>query len=181
MKTKWALAALFCLAAVVLGGQAADEPKKAVKEGGDEKIAGLERFKSLAGEWIGKKSESGEKKGEAAVTYKVTSGGTAVMEMIDPGGDHEMVTMIHQDGTDLSLTHYCMIGNQPHMKADAKGDGNKFDFKFVGASNMKSEKDPHMHSVVYTLVDKDTLKADWTFYNNGKEEQTMTFELKRKK
>jgi hypothetical protein len=46
---------------------------------------------------------------------------------------------------------------------------------------MKSDKDMHMHSATYTFVDKDTLKADWTSYNNGKETGKMVFELKRKK
>ena len=45
---------------------------------------------------------------EATVTYKVTSGGSAVVETIGPGTEHEMVTVIHPDGDDLMLTHYCM-------------------------------------------------------------------------
>src|SRR5262245_66606640 len=69
---------------------------------------GLERFKQLAGEWTGKGPH-----GEMRIVYKVTSGGSTVMEMIDPGTDHEMVSMIHADGPALLLTHYCMLGNQP--------------------------------------------------------------------
>ena len=29
----------------------------------------------------------------------------------------EMITMYHPDGDGLALTHYCMLGNQPRMKA----------------------------------------------------------------
>ena len=32
-----------------------------------------------------------------------------------PGTEHEMVTVITQDGADLALTHYCMLGNQPQQ------------------------------------------------------------------
>jgi hypothetical protein len=39
----------------------------------------------------------------------------------------------------------------------------------------------HMHNVTFTFVDKDTLKADWTHYADGKDAGAMTFELKRKK
>jgi hypothetical protein len=37
----------------------------------------------------------------------------------------------------------------------------------------------HMHNVTYTFVDKDTLKAEWTHYMDGKEGGTVTFEVKR--
>ena len=38
-----------------------------------------------------------------------------------------------------------------------------------------------MHEVTYTFVDKDTLKAEWTHYNDGKAAGTVVFELKRTK
>jgi hypothetical protein len=111
----------------------------------------------------------------------VTSNGSAVVETIGPGTDHEMVTVIHPDGDELMLTHYCAIGNQPRMKAPGKADGNKVAFAFVGATNMKSDKDMHMHNVTFTFVDKDTLKAEWTHYMDGKAAAPTVFEMKRKK
>ena len=179
MWKKAVLPFLVLLSAATLAGRAADEKKEGHKEGA--KHPGLERFKLLAGEWTGKMTEEGRDVGPARVTYKVTSGGSAVVETLDPGGAHEMVTMIHADGKDLALTHYCAIGNQPRMKAECKTDSNKFDFQFTSASNMKSDKDMHMHSVVYTLVDKDTLKAEWTNYVDGKKAGTAVFEFKRAK
>jgi hypothetical protein len=171
------LAVVLSLAALV--GRAADEPKKAPKKEADH--PGLERFKQLAGEWTGKEIMGGKEAGKVHVKYKVTSGGSAVVETLFPGGDHEMVTVIHQDGNDLALTHYCTLGNQPHMKAEGKGDDDKVAFKFTGASNLKSPKDMHMHDVTYTFVDKDTLKAEWTHFQDGKKGGTVTFVLKRKK
>jgi hypothetical protein len=143
---------------------------------------GLDRFKQLAGDWVGTiGAHAGKEAQPVEVSYKVTSGGSAVMETIAPKKDMEMVTVIHKDGDDLVLTHYCAVGNQPHMKADRGGDGSKVAFKFTGASNMKSDKDMHMHAVTYTFVDKDTLKAEWTHYMDGKDGGTVVFELKRKK
>src|SRR5262245_43138812 len=81
-----------------------------------EKNPAFDRFKELAGEWVGK-GKHGDMEHDARIVYKVTSGGTAVVETIDPGGPHEMVTVIHPDGSALLLTHYCMLGNQPQMKA----------------------------------------------------------------
>ena len=118
---------------------------------------------------------------EIRVVYKVTSGGSAVVETIDPGAANEMVTVIHADGKALALTHYCMLGNQPHMKAMPKAGDNKVAFEFVNATNLKSDKDMYMRSAKFTFVDKDTLKTEWTHYKDGKESGKAVFELKRKK
>jgi len=92
-----------------------------------------------------------------------------------------MVTMIHPDGDKIILTHYCMLGNQPHMKADGKNEGNTVAFEFTGATNMKSDKEMHMHDAKFTFVDKDTLKTEWTHYMDGKPAGKVVFEMKRKK
>jgi hypothetical protein len=89
--------------------------------------------------------------------------------------------MIHPDGDDIVLTHYCAIGNQPEMKASDKIDGKDVAFKFVRGGNMKSTDETHMHNVTYTFVDKDTLRTKWTNYANGKPAGDMVFEYKRKK
>jgi hypothetical protein len=173
-RTALPLLILFALAIAPLGGQ---DKKPAGKEAG--KHAAFERFKLLAGEWVGKGPS--KEMPEIHIRYKVTAGGSAVVETIFPGTDHEMVTVIHPDGADLLLTHYCHLGNQPHMKASGPGDANKVEFKFVRATNLKSEKDKHMHEATYTFVDQDTLRSEWTLYNEGKAAGQLAVELKRKK
>jgi hypothetical protein len=140
--------------------------------------ARFEQFKRLAGEWIGK--EAGKEGHDIHVSYKVTAGGSAVVETIAAGTEHEMVTVIHPDGDDLILTHYCMLGNQPQMRATGKGDSGKVEFKFVKATNLKSEKDMYMHNATFHFVDKDTLKTEWTHFMDGKDAGRAVFELKRK-
>jgi hypothetical protein len=158
---------------------AADEKKEHHAAGG--KNAGLEKFKLLAGEWVGKEPVGEKGMGDIRIKYKVTSGGSTVVETIAPDTDHEMVSMIHADGDALVLTHYCHLGNQPRMKAAGKLDGDKIEFKFADGTNMKAEKDMHMHEATFTFVDKDTLKTEWTLYQDGKAGHKVTFELKRKK
>lgn len=142
------------------------------------KLPSFEKLKSLVGEWEGKEGKDGEK---FTMTYKLTSGGSALVETMGPGTEHEMVTVIHPDGDGLILTHYCMLGNQPQMKAAGKLDGDKLAFKFLRITNAKSDKDMYMHDVTFTFVDKDTVKTEWTNYHDGKEKGHVTFELKRKK
>jgi hypothetical protein len=164
---------LFALAAVPLSADDKPNAKDSAKN------PGFEKFKLLAGDWVGE--EKGKGGHDIHVAYKVTAAGSAVVETIFPGTEHEMVTVIHPEGEDLLLTHYCMLGNQPQMKASGKGEGKKIEFKFVKATNLKSENDMHMHDATFTFVDKDTLKCEWSHYKDGKATGTVVFELKRKK
>jgi hypothetical protein len=170
-KTTFLLTVVICLAGTrATFGQEATKPV----------AAAMSHFKALAGEWVGKGTH-GDMSHDAKVVYKVTSGGSAVVETIDPGGMHEMITVIHPDGDALLLTHYCMIGNQPQMKAVPKPGDKQVAFEFVRATNMKSDQEMHMRSVTFTFVDPDTLKAEWTNWDGGKEAGKSVFELKRKK
>jgi hypothetical protein len=175
MKSMLVASLAIALSAAWLTIVCAEEGKKEQRES-----PAFARFAELAGEWTGK-GMHGDTEHEVRVVYKVTSGGSAVVETFDPGTEHEMITVIHPDGDALLLTHYCMLGNQPHMKAKPKPGENKVAFEFVKATNLKSEKDMYMRNVTFTFVDKDHLKAEWTNYNEGKEAGKAVFELKRKK
>jgi hypothetical protein len=139
----------------------------------------FEQFKRLPGDWVGRKM--GEDGHDVQVNYKLTAGGSALVETIFPGSEHEMVTVIHPDGADLLLTHYCMLGNQPHMKASGTNKDGKVEFKFVRATNLKSPNDMYMHDVTFHFVDSDTLRTHWTHFKDGKSAGQVDFELKRKK
>jgi hypothetical protein len=165
-----------CLVLTAAAAALAHAPGAEPQQGAAQPSA-LEAFKKLAGEWVG----AGAQGEDLRVTYRVTSGGSAVVETEFPGTDHEMVTIIHPDGNDLVLTHYCHLGNQPQMKAPGRLNGKQVAFKFVRATNLKSDRDMHMHDVTYTFVDDDTLRSEWTLYQDGKPAGPATFELKRKK
>jgi hypothetical protein len=136
----------------------------------------FDNLKALAGDWT---MSGGD--GSVAVTYRVTAGGSAVVETLFPGAPHEMVTIYTVDNGDLVLTHYCAEGNQPHMKAVKGGDAGAIDFKFVGGGNMKSDKDGHMHEAVFTFEDKDHVKATWVYFKDGKAGENQEFTLVRLK
>jgi hypothetical protein len=158
-------------AALALAGE--DMPKAKAKN------PQLERMKKLAGEWA-RVGEDGKPTEGVAVIYRVTSGGSAVIETLLPGSAHEMITMYHMDGDDLVLTHYCAMGNQPHMKADPKSAEGTITFNFAGGANIDPTKDAHMHDVVFTFVDDDHLETAWTLWNEGKAADTYRFSLVRK-
>lgn len=149
------LAALAALAGTAL---AAPAPPAA---GSKATSAAFERFKGLAGEWVA--AEDGEmmRKGDLVARYAVTAGGSALLETIFPGSEHEMVTVYHADGNDLVLTHYCMEGNQPRMRA-RNAAGPRFDFQFDGGANIDPRRDRHMHQASLELLGDDEIRSEWT-------------------
>ena len=174
MRTIWSLG---LLAAAVLAVGLAVEAK--AQGDAKAKASQLDALKRLAGDWTGT-MKHGDAGHEATVNYKVTSGGNAVVETLGAGTEHEMVTVYCQDGDDVVLTHYCMLGNQPHMRAERGGAADKLAFKFTGCGNLKSDKDPHMHDLTLEFLGDDHVKATWTLYKDGKPAETATFDMKRK-
>jgi hypothetical protein len=128
--------------------------------------APFDRFRNLAGEWVA--AEDGEmfKKGDVVARYTVTAAGSAVVETVFPGSPHEMVTVYHADGPDLVLTHYCMEGNQPRMRAK-NPKGSRFDFAFDGGTGINPKKDRHMNSASLEFVGPDELRSVWTEIEAG--------------
>jgi hypothetical protein len=136
--------------------------------------ASFDHLKALAGAWEGKAS-NGQTVHES---YKVTSGGSAVMSEIS--GEENMITMFHMDGDNLVMTHYCTAGNQPRMKASTSAEGKTITFDFMDATNLVSPDAGHMHRAVFSLADADHLTEDWYFADHGKEMHEH-FDLERKK
>lgn len=175
-KTLASLVIASCLAWTTLAG--ADGKAESAKS---EKPP-FDKFAQLAGEWVGK-GIHGDSAEELHVVYKVTSGGSTVVETIAPGTDHEMITVIHQDGDDLLLTHYCMLGNQPRLKLDPASSPNQLQFKFAGGTNLDVTKDAHMHDATYTFVDADHVELSGVAWVGGKPapDHCGTMKLVRKK
>jgi hypothetical protein len=135
----------------------------------------FDELKKLEGHW-----SSDQKDHAADVTYKVSSGGTVLVETMAMANHAEMITMYHADGDGLALTHYCMLGNQPRMKASKDQIPGVIKFEGDGGTNMKPE-DKHMHTLTITFVDADHIKLDWTLFDGGKEQTVVTILLARKK
>lgn len=136
----------------------------------------FEKLKSLTGEWTGT-----TKDGPFTVSYRVTAAGSAVVETMFPGTQHEMITVYHMDRSDIVLTHYCAAQNQPMMRAKAPAEAASISFTFDGGSNMDPAIDGHMHDATMTFVDNDTLHTEWAFWQGGAKKQVESFDLKRKK
>ncbi|HEX5042770.1 MAG TPA: YciI family protein [Candidatus Polarisedimenticolaceae bacterium] len=140
----------------------------------------LDRFKGLSGDWVAAEDGPMAKKGDLVATYRLTGGGTAVVEEIFPATARAMTTVYHQDGADLVLTHYCMSGNQPRMRAKAT-EGKKVSFAFDGGTNLDPAKDEHMHAATFTFLSADEIRSEWVEHAGGKPKSTVSMHLTRKK
>lgn len=139
--------------------------------------AGLEKIKKLAGTWL-VADKDGKPTDKVASIIKVTAGGSAVHETLFPGQPQEMVSIYTADGPDLILTHYCVLGNQPRMKADPNSPPGQIVFRFVGGSNLNPQKDKHMHEATLTIVNDDRIEVKGTGWENGVPAKDMCCGLK---
>jgi hypothetical protein len=140
----------------------------------------FEKMKELVGAWEGK-ADRGMGMEQLKVTYELTSAGNAVVERFDAGKPHEMVTVYHDYSGKLTMTHYCSLGNQPHMELTTSV-GNNLTF-------VLSEKDPglvslnetHMHALTIAVDGKDSITHTWTLYDKGAKKSDVVVKLTRAK
>ena len=78
--------------------------------------AAFGQLKSLVGHWETEKTN----RQHAAFDLELAAAGSALMEKfstVEDGKPVEMITLYYLDGDQLKMTHYCMAGNQPTMRA----------------------------------------------------------------
>jgi hypothetical protein len=140
----------------------------------------FEKMKGLVGVWEGK-VDTGKGMETFKVVYELTSAGNAIVERFAAGKPHEMVSVYHDFNGKLAMTHYCSLGNQPHMELTSPGGS---DLVFV-----LSEKNPglatlsewHMHGLRIAFEGKDNITNTWTQYDQGVKKSEMPMKLWRVK
>jgi hypothetical protein len=144
--------------------------------------ANFEKLKKLAGTWV-LADEQGRPTDQIWSVIKVTAGGSAVHETTFPGQDQEMISVYTVDGSDLVMTHYCVLGNQPRMKADPASKPNQIVFHFAGGGNLDPAKDKHAHEATLTFINDDQYEVNGVAWENGAPAKDMcgAVKLVRKK
>ena len=138
----------------------------------------FERVKQLVGAWEGT-SDMGKEGGKVRVEYRLTSGGSALVETLSPGKDGEMVSVYHDQKGKLAMTHYCSLRNRPHMTL-AKSDAKTIELVFARKGNaINPAKEKHMHAVSISFTDNDHIIQKWTLFDKGKKAGVVAFKLTR--
>jgi hypothetical protein len=138
----------------------------------------FERMKELVGVWEGK-SDMGKGTETLRITYELTSAGNAIVERFDAGTPHEMIAVYYDYGGKLAMTHYCSLGNQPHMELSNPGAVN---LRFILSKKMPglvSTNEMHMHALIIALNDKDSITQTWTLYDKGAKKSDVVVNLLR--
>ena len=139
--------------------------------------AAFDRLKTLVGDFEGHVTTP---EGPAVrVEFRLAGNGSALVERLFPGTNHEMVTIYYLAGSDLVLTHYCAMANQPRMKLVAGGLSGELVFDFVAGDNVDPKTTTHMHSGRLTVQDKDSYEADWQIVSQGKLAGNNRFFMKK--
>ena len=134
-----------------------------------------EKMKTLEGAWTTKTEY-----GTSVTTYRLTSGGSAMIQTLVSPGEGEMTTVFHPVGQTVVGTHYCLSMNQPTFVASPGPDASVIAFKFKSVDNLKTPETGHMRELVLKIPDKDHHSQVWSYREKGKD-STDTFVAERKK
>jgi len=159
-------------------GEAAPPPAPVTAE------AAFDRLKTMVGEWkntsdLCDPSLAGVE-GADRVRYKLTGGGSALVEVSAPDTRAEMISVYHLDGEDLRMTHYCSVKNQPRLKLDrAASKPDRLVFAFDGGTNLDPTRDMYISGLVLSFPADGRVVSDWQCNQGAEKAAPATFELTR--
>jgi hypothetical protein len=124
----------------------------------------LEAFKlltGLLGDWTGKSGSGREHK----VNYRLSAGGSVLVETWSLPSGRESMTLYHLDGESLMATHYCPQGNQPRLVL-MPGD-KKMHFAFLDGTNLQVAGKSHQYSFWLQIDDEDHFRRNEIYVENN--------------
>jgi hypothetical protein len=128
-----------------------------------EGSAAFERMKSLVGWWSATSPTMGKMKTE----FRLIAGGSVIEEHFCKDTPMEMLSVYHDVKGKLTMTHFCMLRNQPKMRL-AKSTEDSLTFDLAPTPGLNTAKDKHMHGATYTFIDRNHFKLEGVGWENGK-------------
>lgn len=120
-------------------------------------------MKSLVGKWQGESPMMGKMNTE----FRLIAGDSVIEERFAAGTPMEMLSVYHDVNGKLTMTHYCMLRNQPRMKL-IKQTADSLTFDFAPTPGLNPAKDKHMYGATYTFIDANRFKLEGVAWENGK-------------
>lgn len=130
-------------------------------------FAGLAR---ITGNW---EAKVGAKGTIIRVNLRRISNDSAVVETYTTPSGRETLTIFHPDGSRLLATHYCAQGNQPRLVLDANSTATEMTFRYLDATNLKSEDDSHLVRLVLKIRDEAHFEKTEVYRERGVEDVTV--------
>jgi hypothetical protein len=115
---------------------------------------------SLEGDWHGIAEWSEGRTGsyELDLRYRLTGGGSAVVEDWLVKGRSTMMSVYHLDDGDLRMTHYCGAQNQPRLRATKFDETGIIEFSFVDVTNA-GEHPAYVQAATVKVLSEDRLEV----------------------
>jgi hypothetical protein len=125
--------------------------------------AAFQRMKSLVGKW----SAESPMMGKMNTEFRLIAGDSVIEETFAKDTPMEMLSVYHDVNSSLTMTHYCMLRNQPRMRL-TKSTADSLTFDLAPTPGLNVAKDKHMHGATYTFIDANHFKLEGVSWENGK-------------
>lgn len=140
----------------------------------------FERMKKLVGSWEAH-MQMGQETMKMKASYKLTSGGSVLIETTHEGTPHEMVSVYHDNKKkELVMTHYCAEHNQPKLILTGM-DKNNLTMDLSSDSDIDAAKETHIHSVSIQFEGNNKMTHMWTSHKDGKKDMVVKMAFNRLK
>ena len=123
----------------------------------------LKQLSSLIGAWEGKFADGRPH----SVSYRMTAGGTVLVETWTLGPGRESLTLYHMDGETLVADHYCPQGNQARLQLTKDTGADKLSFAFRDGTNLQVKGKAHQHAFWIKLSGQNSFVRSETYVENG--------------
>ncbi len=135
-------------------------------------------LEKMVGDWA-MVGEDGKAMPGLALSSHYSAGGSAIVESIFPGADHEMTSVYYSGDGEVLMTHYCALGNAPNMRVEQGENENTWVFTCDGHGSNYKESDKHMHRGELTWIDENTFESSWSTMTDGELEEPFGFKMVR--
>lgn len=139
------------------------QPKTCVDMPPYKGSAAFERMKTLVGRWSADSPDMGRMNTE----FRLIAGDSVIEERFAEGTPMEMLSTYHDVNGKLTMTHYCMLRNQPRMRL-RKSTADSLTFDLAPTPGLDVQKDMHMHGATYTFIDANHFKLEGVSWKDGK-------------
>jgi len=123
----------------------------------------FQQLHALIGSWEGK-FEDGR---SHSVTYRLTAGGSVLVETWTLAPGRESMTLYSMDGSKLIATHYCPQGNQPRLQFARGNDPGRLSFEFRDGTNLRVKGKSHQRAFWIKLLGENSFERSETYVDNG--------------
>ena len=124
-------------------------------------VEAFKQLSALVGDWSGKSASGREHK----VNYRLSAGGSVLVETWSLSSGRESMTLYHLDGESLMATHYCPQGNQPRLVLMPGSE--KMQFAFLDGTHLQVAGKSHQHSFWLQIDDNDHFQRNEIYVENG--------------